>query len=54
MIFLEEMNIDMLAMVNYKHSFLERLGREPVIKRVAFDLDIPFLIIPYEDWPLSF
>ncbi len=47
--FLEEMNIDMLAMVNYKHSFLERLGREPVIKRVAFDLDIPFLIIPYED-----
>ena len=47
--FLKEMNIDMLVMVNYKHSFLESLGREPVIKRVAFDLDIPFLIIPYED-----
>ncbi len=47
--FLEEMNIDMLAMVNYKHSFLEKIGREPVIKRIAFDLDIPFLIIPYQD-----
>lgn len=45
--FLENRNIDMLAMVNYEHSFLERISREPVIKRVAFDLDIPFLIIPY-------
>lgn len=47
--FLEELNIDLLAMVNYEHSFLERIGREPVIKRMAFDLDIPFLVIPYED-----
>lgn len=47
--FLEELNIDMLAMVNYEHSFLESISREPVIKRVAFDLDIPFLIIPYQD-----
>lgn len=47
--FLEEMKIDLLAMVNYEHSFLERIGREPVIKRVAFDLDIPFLVIPYQD-----
>ncbi len=45
--FLKEMNIDMLAMVNYEHSFLERISREPVIKRVAFDLNIPFLVIPY-------
>lgn len=47
--FLEDMNIDMLAMVNYEHSFLERISREPVIKRMAFDLNIPFLIIPYQD-----
>ncbi|MFS4491267.1 universal stress protein [Maribacter sp. 2308TA10-17] len=47
--FLEELNIDMLVMVNYEHSFLERISHEPVIKRVAFDLDIPFLVIPYQD-----
>ncbi|WP_273568515.1 universal stress protein [Maribacter halichondriae] len=47
--FLNELDIKMLAMVNYEHSFLERITREPVIKRVAFDLDIPFLIIPSFD-----
>lgn len=47
--FLEELNIDMLAMINYEHSFLEKISREPVIKRMAFDLDIPFLVIPYSD-----
>ncbi len=47
--FLDELGIDMLAMVNYPHSFLDRITREPVIKRVAFDLDIPFLIIPTTD-----
>lgn len=45
--FLEEMQIDMLVMVNYEHSFLERMTREPVIKRVGFDNNIPFLVIPY-------
>lgn len=44
--FLEEQKIDMLAMVHYKHSFLEELTREPVIKRVAFHTQIPLLIIP--------
>ncbi|MFK5971816.1 MAG: universal stress protein [Flavobacteriaceae bacterium] len=47
--FLDELGINMLAMVNYPHSFLERITREPVIKRVAFDLDIPFLIMPSTD-----
>lgn len=47
--FLEELKIDILAMVNYEHSILERATREPVIKRVAFDLDIPFLVIPDSD-----
>jgi len=39
--FLEEWNIDMLTMINYQHSFLDRVRREPVIERIAFDLDIP-------------
>jgi len=46
-LFLEELEIDLLAMVNYEHSFLERMTREPVIKRVGFDNNIPFLVIPY-------
>ncbi|HEA19817.1 hypothetical protein LCGC14_2228780 [marine sediment metagenome] len=46
-IFLEELEIDLLAMVNYEHSFLERWTREPVIKRVGFNNNIPFLVIPY-------
>lgn len=46
-IFLEELEIDLLAMVNYEHSFLERMTREPVIKRMGFNNDIPFLVIPY-------
>lgn len=46
-IFLEELEIDLLAMVNYEHSFLERMTREPVIKRVGFNNRIPFLVIPY-------
>tara|TARA_R110002167_G_scaffold356086_2_gene570744 strand:- start:1104 stop:1838 length:735 start_codon:yes stop_codon:yes gene_type:complete len=44
--FLAELNIDLLAMINYKHGLLEGILREPVIKRVAYDQDIPFLIIP--------
>lgn len=46
-LFLKELEIDLLAMVNYEHSFLERMTREPIIKRVAFDNTVPFLVIPY-------
>lgn len=44
--FIEELEIDMLAMVQYSHSFLERIMREPVIKKIGFHLTIPFLVIP--------
>lgn len=45
-VFLDELNIGMLAMVNYEHSFLELLLREPVIQRMTFHITIPFLVIP--------
>ncbi len=48
-VFLDELMVDMLVMVNHEHSIIERLTREPVIKRVAYNLDIPFLILPYRD-----
>ena len=45
-IFLDELGIGMLAMVNYEHSFIEKLLHEPILKKLAFDIDIPFLVIP--------
>ena len=45
--FLNELEIDMLAMVHYEHGFLSGLTREPVIKKMCQDLDIPLLIMPY-------
>jgi len=44
--FLEDENIDLLAMVHYKHSFLEKLLREPVIRKVAFHTSTPLLVLP--------
>ena len=44
--FIKEQNINMLAMVNYKHSFIEKITKEPVIKTIGFQPFIPFLVIP--------
>ncbi|MCM4153412.1 universal stress protein [Arenibacter sp. N53] len=39
-------NIGMIAMVNYWHSFFEKLTKENVIKQVAFNTEVPLLIFP--------
>lgn len=44
--FIQELEIDILAMVNYKHSFLEKLLKEPVIKKIGFHTEVPFLVVP--------
>lgn len=44
--FLEEYKMDMFALINYKHGFLEELVHEPVVKRVAFHTQIPLLVLP--------
>ncbi|QCW99503.1 universal stress protein [Aggregatimonas sangjinii] len=44
-VFTEELDIHLLAMLNYQHSFLEKISREPVIKRVAFHTQVPLLVI---------
>ncbi len=38
--------IGMVAMMNRKHGFFEKLTREPIIKRVAFSSGIPLFIYP--------
>lgn len=44
--FQEENNVDMLVMVNNKHSFFENLLFRPVINEIGFHVKIPFLVIP--------
>lgn len=44
--FIEELEIDILAMVNYKHSFIENVTKEPVIKKIGYHPTIPFFVIP--------
>jgi len=44
--FIEELNINILVMINYKHSFIENIVKEPIIKKLGFHPTIPFLVIP--------
>lgn len=41
----EENKIDMLAMFNSSHSFFRKLLREPVLKKIAFKTNMPFLVL---------
>ena len=47
--FLEELGIGMISMIYYRHGFLGSLMRERVIKRMSFEVKVPFLIIPQAD-----
>lgn len=38
--------IDMLIMINNKHSFFENIFFKSVIKQIGFHLNVPFLVIP--------
>lgn len=44
--FAKEQKADMVAFIHYKHTFMEKLTREPVVKKVAFHSGIPLLILP--------
>ncbi len=45
-VFVEELDVHLLAMLNYQHSYMERMTREPVVRRVAFHTQVPLLVIP--------
>ena len=38
--------INLLVMVQNKHTFFERLFIEPVIKKIGFHITTPFMVIP--------
>ncbi|MEC7265336.1 MAG: hypothetical protein VXW38_16465, partial [Bacteroidota bacterium] len=41
----DDQSIDLVAMINHDRGFFEKLTREPVIKKIAFNSIVPFLII---------
>lgn len=45
-VFSKELDIHLLALLNYQHSYMEKMTREPIIKRTAFHTQIPLLVIP--------
>lgn len=44
--FIEELDVNILTMINYKHSLIENILKEPVIKKIGFHPIVPFLVIP--------
>ena len=43
--FIEEFNINMLAMVNYRHSLMEIIIKEAIIKDIGSQPIVPLLVI---------
>ncbi|WP_149277006.1 universal stress protein [Pareuzebyella sediminis] len=41
--------MNLLVMVKNKHTFLERLFIEPIIKKIGFHVNIPFMVLPYSE-----
>ncbi|MCX7549037.1 universal stress protein [Xanthomarina sp. F1114] len=47
--FIKKNDINILTMINYEHSFVENLIKEPVIKKMGYHSIVPFLVIPRVD-----
>ena len=47
--FIDEQNINILTMINYKHDFMEDFIKEPVIKKMGYQSIVPFLAVPFLD-----
>ena len=45
-VFIEDLKIDVLAMINYEHSIIENIIKEPIIKKIGFKPIVPFLVFP--------
>lgn len=44
--FAEEVMADIIVLINYEHTFIEKLTREAVVKKVGFHSKIPLLVLP--------
>ena len=46
--FIKKQDIDILAMLSYKHTFLESLFKKNIVKKMVYDTDVPILAL-HED-----
>ncbi|NKI25194.1 universal stress protein [Arenibacter sp. 6A1] len=44
--FARETEADMIALMHYHHSFMEKLTREAVVKKIGFHTEVPLLVLP--------
>ncbi len=44
--FANEQSADMICLLHYSHTFMEKLTQEPVVNRVGFHTEVPLLILP--------
>jgi len=45
--FKSKSKVNLLVMIQNKHTFMERLFIEPVIKKIGFHVTIPFMVLPH-------
>ncbi|NNE76630.1 MAG: universal stress protein [Pricia sp.] len=48
-LFLEKADTNMISMVYNEHGPLEKMLREPVVEKMAVQIDMPFLVLPDTD-----
>ncbi|MFT4832043.1 MAG: nucleotide-binding universal stress UspA family protein [Psychroserpens sp.] len=41
-----ELKAEMVVLIHYQHTFLEKLAQEPVVKKVGFHTKVPLLVLP--------
>ncbi|SHJ35473.1 universal stress protein [Pseudozobellia thermophila] len=44
--FAQDIEVDMLALIRYHHSFWEKIIGEPVVKKMTFHAKVPLLVLP--------
>lgn len=44
--FAEKKAADMICLIHYRHTFMQKLTQEPVVKKVGFHSKVPLLVLP--------
>lgn len=44
--FVDENDMDLIALIHYPHTFMEKLTREPVIRKMGFHAKVPLMVLP--------
>ena len=44
--FASENDMDLIALIHYAHTFMEKLTREPVIRKIGYHAKVPLMVLP--------